>query len=143
MTKQTRHSHSLSTLMLATLAFILLVLLILTPAAQAQANHGPSVAAQFGQPGDIPVRGDYDGDDRIDIAVYRPSTGVWYIQPSHHDCYALGGCPFVSVQWGQDGDVPVPGDYDGDGRTDIAVWRPSNGMWWILFAASVPGLEKD
>jgi hypothetical protein len=28
--------------------------------------------------------------------------------------------------------VPVPNDYDGDGRTDIAVWRPSTGVWWVM-----------
>ena len=38
-------------------------------------------------------------------------------------------------QWGAGyppyNDVPVPGDYDGDGKTDIAVWRPTEGVWYI------------
>jgi len=25
----------------------------------------------------------------------------------------------------------LPGDYDNDAKTDIAVWRPSDGTWWI------------
>jgi hypothetical protein len=29
------------------------------------------------------------------------------------------------------GDVPVPGDYDGDGAADLAIFRPSLGQWWI------------
>ena len=40
------------------------------------------------------------------------------------------------VQWGLNGDVPVPGDYDGDGVTDLAVFRPANGVWYILTSSS-------
>jgi hypothetical protein len=28
-------------------------------------------------------------------------------------------------------DVPVPKNYDGDGKTGVAVWRPDRGIWYI------------
>ena len=34
--------------------------------------------------------------------------------------------------WGISGDRPVSGDYDGDGRTDVTVFRPSTSTWFIL-----------
>ena len=39
--------------------------------------------------------------------------------------------PFSAVSWGQAGAVPVPGDYDGNGTTEQAVYRPSNGAWYL------------
>ena len=36
------------------------------------------------------------------------------------------------------GDVPVPADYDGDGRADAAVWRGSTGEWWVRVTGGGP-----
>lgn len=76
----------------------------------------------FGLSTDVQAPADYDGDGRMDPAVFRPTTGIWYIQRS-----TLG---FAAMQWGLAGDVPVPADYDGDGKADIAVFR--NGEWFIF-----------
>ena len=39
-----------------------------------------------------------------------------------------------SKQWGVAGDQPAPGDYDGDGKLDIAVKRSDT--WYIVSGAS-------
>ena len=37
----------------------------------------------------------------------------------------------ANVQWGAPGDIPVPGDYNADRRTEIAVFRPADGGWYL------------
>ncbi|RUO41588.1 hypothetical protein CWE22_05360 [Pseudidiomarina aestuarii] len=81
---------------------------------------------------DIPVPADYDGDGITDFAVRRPSTMMWYIQTSSGEGGDRGD-GIMRVNFGLDpDDIPVVGDYDGDGKADIAVRRPSTQMWYIL-----------
>ncbi len=86
-----------------------------------------------GRPGDERITGDFDGDGKDDFVVWRPSNGTWYIIPSSGKSPISSGSVIVQ-QWGLPGDIPVPADYDGDGLTDFAVWRPSTGTWFVLIS---------
>ncbi len=96
---------------------------------------GSGTATAWGLPGDVPVSGDfrYGGaaDGKTDPMVFRPSSGIWYWIDS-----VTGGTWYQS--WGGQGDIPAVGDFDGDGLSDITVWRPFHsgsdaaGMWWVI-----------
>ena len=52
----------------------------------------------WGQTGDFPVPGDYDGNGTIDLAVFRPATNTWFVRTAS---------PF-NVVWGTSGDRALP-----------------------------------
>jgi hypothetical protein len=37
---------------------------------------------------------------------------------------------YYSVPFGMNGDIVAPGDYDGDGKFDTTIFRPSGAMWY-------------
>ncbi|MCV4615239.1 VCBS repeat-containing protein, partial [Escherichia coli] len=77
---------------------------------------------------DRPVQADYDGDGKADLAIFRPSTGQWWVEQTSSG---------VGVtQFGLSGDIAAPADYDGDGKTDIAVFRPSTGVWYAILSGN-------
>jgi hypothetical protein len=83
----------------------------------------------WGLPGDVPKPGDYDGDGKADLCIFRPSTNTWWILRSSDGVT-------VEAPFGASGDKLVPADYDGDGKTDIAVWRPSDYNWYIKLSST-------
>jgi hypothetical protein len=81
----------------------------------------------YGINGDQNVCRDFDGDGITDLAVFRrgasaAAQATWWIKPS-------AGTGDIVVPFGLTGngttifDTPVPGDYDGDGKFDIAIYR--------------------
>jgi len=104
-------------------------------------SSGYSYAAgggiQWGNPslGDRPVLGDYDGDGRADLAVWRASTGTWYwLTSSTNYSYASAR----GIQWGNNGlgDKIITGDIDGDAKADLILWRPTDGTWYWLTSST-------
>jgi uncharacterized delta-60 repeat protein len=90
--------------------------------------------AQFGQTGDDPrVVGDWDGDGKADLTVYRgggasaEGQSFFFYRPSSQT-----SVNFAAIPWGTAGDDPLRTDFDGDGRVDATVFRPSDGVWYIL-----------
>lgn len=87
-------------------------------------NTAPTIILGYGLSSDFVVPGDYDGDGRDDICVSRNANfgsgtfKYFWIRESDG-----GGTPQSPIQWGIPGDFITQGDYDGDGITDIGVWR--------------------
>lgn len=67
---------------------------------------------------------DFDNDTRANISVLRGTPyNTWYVRQ------ASGG--YTSHVFSEAGDIPTPADFDGDGLTDLAYFRPSNGTWSV------------
>ncbi len=74
-------------------------------------------------------RANFDGDCKTDISVFN--DGIWNSVNSSNGV-------FVSFSFGLADDVITPGDYNADGKTDYAVFRRTDGNWYIDTDPSTP-----
>ncbi|HSJ70533.1 MAG TPA: fasciclin domain-containing protein [Acidimicrobiia bacterium] len=134
---------------LLTLAALFVMFAVLTPAANAddamppgdqvaavdqsqglwylRNDDGSATSFYFGDPGDIPIFGDWNGDSEMTPGVYRQSDGRIYLRNSNTQ-----GIADLFFFFGNPDDVPIAGDWDGDGVDTISVFRPATNEFFII-----------
>ncbi len=73
------------------------------------------------------LNNDYDGDQCGDFTLYDTRYGDWHIWSSRNQNLLANGANFGSSNY-----LPVPGDYNGCGKSDALIYWPREG-WWSVF----------
>jgi len=83
-------------------------------------NYTGALLTTFGWAGvDIPAPGNFNGTGKTVPAVFRPTTGQWFVQ-------GLTTPATFPI-----GSVAAPGDYDRVGKDEIAVYNPKTSQWLV------------
>ena len=91
----------------------------------------PDVALfQWGNPTDLPIVGDWNNDGRDTVGLFRPSNNTFYLRNDNSN-----GSADVTFSYGSSAspndDVPVVGDWDGDGDDTVGMYRRSQNRWML------------
>jgi hypothetical protein len=84
----------------------------------------PDITVAYGAAGDVPVVGDWNGDNSDTIGIFR--QGAFYLRNAN-----TPGSPNIALFYGSPGDIPVVGDWNGDGIDTIGIFRPSHGTFYL------------
>ncbi len=84
-----------------------------------------NIAPSFYQAGDLPLKGDFNGDGIDTTGIFRPANNAFILSDK------VDGSATALLFFGQAGDLPVVGDWDGDGKDTIGVYRPSLSRFFL------------
>ena len=106
-------------------------------------NPGIPAAARAGytyKPGDLPAPADYDGIGKDEFAIYRPSTGQFFIlsTPNVNNAatWSIRAVTLNLPGGPNAADVPASEDYDGNGKVDPTVYRPTNSTFYLIHSST-------
>jgi len=91
------------------------------------ADDGHILSFYFGNPGDYPFVGDWNGDGTETPGLYRQSDGYVYLRNTNTQ-----GAADTKFFFGNPGDVPIAGDFNGDGFDTVSIYRPAEARFYII-----------
>ncbi|MBY0523712.1 MAG: hypothetical protein K2R98_09940, partial [Gemmataceae bacterium] len=97
-------------------------------------NTATTAQVAYGAAGDTPVVGKWVGGTFDHIGVFRGSSGTWFLDTEDrlpNTTTSFNAATSFQIQFGSNGDIPVPGDWLADGVDRVGVFRPSNGNWFL------------
>jgi Divergent InlB B-repeat domain len=81
--------------------------------------------------GDTPVSGDWNGAGKAKIGTFRPATGEWFFDLNGDGQWKNCNSDKCVKSFGVAGDRPIVGDWTGDGKANIGIYRPATGEWFL------------
>lgn len=95
--------------------------------------NGTIITVNFGQAGDLAVVGDWDGNGIDTPGVFNPATGQWQLTNGFKGQNLNNNSPGVNFTFilGQNGDVPVVGDWDNNVIDGVGAFRTGNSNWFL------------
>lgn len=85
---------------------------------------------RLGSRSSTPVAGDWNGDGVDDVGVHDAATTTFTLRTPGTDPET--GAPTVALttlRYGTTTDLPVAGDWNGNGVDDVGVWTPGTATW--------------
>lgn len=97
----------------------------------------------FGDPSDVPLAGDFNGDGCDTVSIYRPSEARFYIINELGSADAGLGAADFSFLFGDAGDKPFTGDFDGNGIDEVGLHRESTGRVYMRLSLTTGIADLD
>ena len=92
-------------------------------------SSGPADVAtfNFGQPGWLPITGDWDGDGVDTVGLYNPATATFFLKNSN----STGAADITPFNYGLPGWIPVAGDWNNDGIDTIGAYNAATATFFL------------
>jgi hypothetical protein len=97
----------------------------------------------FGDPGDVPLAGDFNGDGCDTVSIYRPSEARFYIINQLGENNGGLGAADTDYLFGNLGDKPFVGDFNGNGTQTVGLHRESTGLVYFRNSHTQGNADAD